>query len=164
MTVTTRGTLRGFLVDELRGAVEVDLDDLVAKAHARFDADNEFRNDLFRQALGALVADELRHLMTHTRYDAQALNERAKEIAATIFETVGAKRRKSLTAMVRPELLYAHDERAKQIDGMSRFNSLLERLAGGLPNDRVTVGDHYSDDAFQRIWNAQMNRDPGTSG
>lgn len=84
-------------------------------------------------------------------------DQRAKELAARIFESVGGTTRKSLLSMKRPDLRAAAALRTRQIQGSARWVKFEKYLADNMPDDSVTVDECFNDSVFDRIWRAHFD-------
>ncbi len=146
---------------------EIVIGEVVVYAHNKFAADEEFHRALVDEALAAMVADEIDAIIRSRRNTAstggymhtaaggvsrETIDRRAKEVAARIFIATKPGVRKSFMALVRPELKTDLARRRDQLAGELRWIALEEDLAKGMKDDTTTLGDVYSDTAFERIW------------
>lgn len=154
-----RQIIRAAIRDYLDGLDEIETNavvDHIIKEHGRKLNSAAFVQEMLR----LIIKDELRVVLRGERVVAtehgaireDALDIRAKEIAARIFESVGGTSRKTIPAMTRPELLFVAEQREAAASGHLRWARLVRDYARRMPDDEVTVGEFFSDREFEQIW------------
>lgn len=147
---SARAALRIFVREQIEGQDEINTEQLISAAIARFANDEEFIVAALRELISQLVPQLVSTEMTARRDEyvvtsvgavsLRHLEETASERLNKVFENTGGQYRKFLD-MTRPELLRTARYRERRAASELRWSQFEREIAGLLPNDNLTVGD-----------------------
>jgi hypothetical protein len=130
---------------------------LIARCRKHFANDQEFKDALFREALGLIVPDIANSVRHRMRVESRNGNggESARDRMARVFAFVGDDRSKSFLAMRRPDHLFAAADLERDAKGTLRRAALHRAAAALHEDDELTTGEILTDyqlETLEKHW------------